>query len=62
MAMSKIESPKSFNNESYSNFSLGSYSNAGPSAGQTRSVTPEPVWIKEDIEILPLELPQAQMI
>lgn len=59
MAMSQSDSPESFNNESDSDFSLSSYSNAGPSASQTRSVTPEPVWIKEDIEIPPLELPKT---
>jgi nucleosome-remodeling factor subunit BPTF len=59
MALSRSESPESFNNESDSDFSLSSYSNAGPSASQTRSVTPEPVWIKDDIEIPPLELPRS---
>lgn len=60
MAMSQSESAESFANESDSDFSLSSYSNAGgPSASQTRSVTPEPVWIKDDIEIPPLELPKS---
>jgi nucleosome-remodeling factor subunit BPTF len=59
MAMSRSDSPESFANDSDSDFSLSSYSNAGPSASQTRSVTPEPVWIKDDIEIPPLELPKS---
>lgn len=57
--MSASDSPESFANESDSDFSLSSYSNAGPSLSQTRSVTPEPVWIKDDIEIPPLELPRS---
>lgn len=58
--MSASDSPESFNNESDSDFSLSSYSNAGgASASQTRSVTPEPIWIKEDIEIPPLDLPKS---
>lgn len=56
---SRSESPESFAEESDSDFSLSSYSNAGPSASHTRSVTPEPVWIKDDIEIPPLELPRS---
>lgn len=59
MAMSQSDSAESFNNESDSDFSLSSYSNAGPSSNQTRSVTPEPIWIKDDIEIPPLELPKS---
>ena len=59
MAMSQSDSPESFNNESDSDFSLSSYSNTGPISSQTRSVTPEPVWIKDDIEIPPLELPRS---
>lgn len=60
MAMSQSDSAESFNNDSDSDFSLSSYSNAGgPSANNTRSVTPEPVWIKDDIEIPPLELPKS---
>lgn len=59
VAMSASDSPESFNNESDSDFSLSSYSNAEPTSGQTRSVTPEPVWIKDDIEIPPLELPKS---
>ncbi|KAL7039025.1 hypothetical protein ACKWTF_009771 [Chironomus riparius] len=57
IAMSQSESQESFNNDSDSDFSLSSYSNVGPS--QTRSVTPEPVWLKDDIEIPPLELPKS---
>jgi nucleosome-remodeling factor subunit BPTF len=59
MAMSQSDSAESFAADSDSDFSLSSYSNAGPSASQTRSVTPEPVWIKDDIEIPPLELPKS---
>lgn len=58
--MSASDSPESFNEESDSDFSLSSYSNAGgQSSSQTRDVTPEPVWIKDDIEIPPLELPKS---
>jgi nucleosome-remodeling factor subunit BPTF len=57
--MSRSESPESFNNDSDSDFSLSSYSNVGPSTSQTRSVTPEPVWLKQDIIIPPLELPKS---
>lgn len=60
MAMSRSESPESFNNDSDSDFSLSSFSNVGQGGlSQTRSVTPEPVWLKEDIEIPPLELPKT---
>lgn len=59
MAMSQSDSPESFNNESDSDFSLSSFSNVGPTSGQVRSVTPEPVWLKDDIEIPPLELPRT---
>ena len=59
MAASRSDSPESFSAESDSDFSLSSYSNAGAVSGQTRSVTPEPVWIKDDIEIPPLELPKS---
>lgn len=60
LAMSQSDSAESFNNDSDSDFSLSSYSNAGgASTSQTRSVTPEPVWIKDDIEIPPLELPKS---
>lgn len=59
MAMSQSESQDSYNNDSDSDFSLSSYSNVGPSSSQTRSVTPEPVWLKDDIEIPPLELPKT---
>lgn len=58
MAMSQSESPESFN-DSDSDFSLSSYSNVGQSSGQTRSVTPEPIWLKDDIEIPTLELPKS---
>lgn len=57
LAMSRSESPESFQNDSDSDFSLSSFSNVGLS--QTRSVTPEPVWLKADIEIPPLELPKT---
>lgn len=59
MAMSQSDSPESFNNDSDSDFSLSSYSNAEATSGQTRSETPEPVWIKDDIEIPPLLLPKS---
>lgn len=58
MAMSQSESAESYNNDSDSDFSLSSFSNVGPSS-QTRSVTPEPVWLKDDIEIPLLELPKS---
>lgn len=59
--MSRSESPESYHNDTDSDFSLSSYSNVGPSSGdnQTRSVTPEPVWLKDGIEIPPLELPKT---
>jgi nucleosome-remodeling factor subunit BPTF len=58
--MSRSESPESFNNDSDSDFSLSSFSNVGQGGlSQTRSVTPEPVWLKDDIEIPPLELPKT---
>ncbi|CRK99537.1 CLUMA_CG012856, isoform A [Clunio marinus] len=59
MAMSHSDSPESFSIDSDSDFSLSSYSNIGQSSNQPRSVTPEPVWIKDDIEIPPLELPKS---
>lgn len=59
--MSQSESPESDNNDTDSDFSLSSYSNLGPlsGGGLTRSVTPEPVWLKEGIEIPSLELPKS---
>lgn len=59
MAESQSDSPESLDNESDSDFSLSSYSNAGVASDQTRSVTPEPVWIKDDIDIPPMELPKS---
>lgn len=58
MAMSRSDSPESSDNDSDSDFSLSSYSNTEVTLSQTRSVTPEPIWIK-DIEIPPLELPKS---
>lgn len=59
MAMSQSDSAESYNNDSDSDFSLSSFSNVGPLSNLTRSVTPEPVWLKEGIEIPLLELPKS---
>lgn len=63
IAMSASDSPESVANESDSDFSLSSYSNVsrggGPSSSQNRSTTPDPIWLKDDVDIPPLELPNS---